>query len=145
MAVKLPPPLNKCLTLWLPPKFAKTEDNTLGYVLRQEDLTWEALVVSRNIRGHRLIVAGPAAHLCGESTRTLLIPQSNAIASPIPSPSTRTPVLLLSTRHLHLLRLVASLDAADRTLGIRLVPQREMGTHPKRCRARTRRLVHLIC
>lgn len=46
MAVHLPTPLNGILTLWLPPTFAQKEENTLGWVLRQSDLTWEALVVS---------------------------------------------------------------------------------------------------
>jgi len=47
MAANLPPPLNRILGLWLPPDFAQKQENTLGYVLRQDTLTWETLVVSR--------------------------------------------------------------------------------------------------
>lgn len=46
MAINLPPPLNNVMTLSLPPKFETTEDNTLGYKLRQSGLTWAVLVVS---------------------------------------------------------------------------------------------------
>jgi hypothetical protein len=46
MAKGLPPPINNVLTLWLPPDFVKTEENTLGYVLQQDTLTWEQLHVS---------------------------------------------------------------------------------------------------
>jgi hypothetical protein len=46
MAANLPPPLNRILGLWLPPDFAQKQENTLGYVLRQDTLTWETLVVS---------------------------------------------------------------------------------------------------
>jgi hypothetical protein len=46
MAASLPPPLNRILGLWLPPDFAQKQENTLGYVLRQDTLTWETLVVS---------------------------------------------------------------------------------------------------
>jgi hypothetical protein len=45
MATDLPAPLNKILGLWLPPDFAQKPENTLGYVLRQETLDWESLVV----------------------------------------------------------------------------------------------------
>ena len=48
MAANLPPPLNRILGLWLPPDFAQKQENTLGYVLRQDTLTWETLVVSAN-------------------------------------------------------------------------------------------------
>jgi hypothetical protein len=47
MAANLPPPLNRILGLWLPPDFAQKQENTLGYVLRQDTLTWETLVVSQ--------------------------------------------------------------------------------------------------
>lgn len=46
MATDLPPPINKILTLWLPPDFVQKPENTLAYVLQQDDLTWEKLVVS---------------------------------------------------------------------------------------------------
>jgi hypothetical protein len=46
MARKLPPPINNVLTLWLPPTFAKTTENTFGYLLKQDTLTWEKLHVS---------------------------------------------------------------------------------------------------
>jgi hypothetical protein len=46
MAANLPPPLNRILGLWLPPDFTQKQENTLGYVLRQDTLTWETLVVS---------------------------------------------------------------------------------------------------
>lgn len=46
MAANLPPPLNRILGLWLPPDFTQKQENTLGYVLRQNTLTWETLVVS---------------------------------------------------------------------------------------------------
>lgn len=53
MALDLPEPLEKALTLWLPPDFVEEEENTLQYILRQPSLTWEELVVSlhRNSRG----------------------------------------------------------------------------------------------
>lgn len=53
MALDLPEPLEKALTLWLPPDFVEEEENTLQYILRQSSLTWEELVVSlhRNNRG----------------------------------------------------------------------------------------------
>ena len=47
MAIDLPSPLDGILSLWLPPHFSKTDENTLGYVLNQDTLTWESLVVSR--------------------------------------------------------------------------------------------------
>ncbi|OCF35465.1 hypothetical protein I316_03017 [Kwoniella heveanensis BCC8398] len=43
MALDLPSPLNNILALWLPPDFTQKEENTLGYVLRQPDLTWDKL------------------------------------------------------------------------------------------------------
>jgi hypothetical protein len=46
MAIDLPTPLNRILTLFLPPDFTQKDENTLGYHLRQSDLTWEDLVVS---------------------------------------------------------------------------------------------------
>lgn len=46
MAKDLPAPLNKILGLWLPPDFTQKVENTLGYMLRQDTLTWETLVVS---------------------------------------------------------------------------------------------------
>ncbi len=48
MAVGLPSPLNGILSLWLPPNFEQKEENTLGYILRQDDLSWESLVVSHH-------------------------------------------------------------------------------------------------
>lgn len=45
MAAGLPKPINMVLTLWLPPKFVQKDENTLGYILKQDDLTWERLVV----------------------------------------------------------------------------------------------------
>lgn len=45
MAKGLPSPINNVLTLWLPPNFDQREENTLGYLLKQETLTWEQLVV----------------------------------------------------------------------------------------------------
>ncbi|OXG91217.1 hypothetical protein C345_01199 [Cryptococcus neoformans A2-102-5] len=44
MALDLPEPLEKALTLWLPPDFVEEEENTLQYILRQPSLTWEELV-----------------------------------------------------------------------------------------------------
>ena len=46
-AAHLPSPLNGILTLSLPPTFVQDEKNTLGHALKQDDLTWERLVVSR--------------------------------------------------------------------------------------------------
>lgn len=48
MAAGLPKPINIVLTLWLPPKFEQTDENTLGFILKQDGLTWEKLVVSLN-------------------------------------------------------------------------------------------------
>jgi hypothetical protein len=45
MTSKLPKPIDNILALWLPPDLAEKEENTLGYLLRQPELTWEALVV----------------------------------------------------------------------------------------------------
>nr|KIR46478.1 hypothetical protein I312_03964 [Cryptococcus bacillisporus CA1280] len=47
MALGLPEPLEKALTLWLPPDFVEEEKNTLQYILRQPSLTWEELVKHR--------------------------------------------------------------------------------------------------
>lgn len=46
MAEALPPPLNNILGIWLPPDFVQKEENTLGFVLKQNHLSWERLVVS---------------------------------------------------------------------------------------------------
>lgn len=46
MAAGLPSPINKLLTLWLPPDFTQKDENTLGWILKQDSLTWEKLVVS---------------------------------------------------------------------------------------------------
>jgi hypothetical protein len=45
MAVGLPSPLNDILSLWLPPTFEQIKTNTLGFILRRTDLTWDELVV----------------------------------------------------------------------------------------------------
>ncbi|ODN83159.1 hypothetical protein L202_01356 [Cryptococcus amylolentus CBS 6039] len=44
MGKTLPSPLDKVLTIWLPPTFAKKKENTLGHLLQQPSLTWETLV-----------------------------------------------------------------------------------------------------
>ncbi|RSH91959.1 hypothetical protein EHS25_009329 [Saitozyma podzolica] len=44
MASTLPAPLNNILGVWLPPDFTQKPENTLGHVLQQPSLTWEALV-----------------------------------------------------------------------------------------------------
>lgn len=46
MAAGLPKPINMVLRLGLPPNFDQTDENTLGYLLKKSDLTWEKLVVS---------------------------------------------------------------------------------------------------
>ena len=82
MAVHLPTPLNGILTLWLPPTFAQKEENTLGWVLRQSDLTWEALVVSRckgNAKGRT----------CYTSLRRT---SSSRVPTPIPCPRYRSSI-----------------------------------------------------
>lgn len=45
MAKSLPPPINNLLSLSLPPDFSRSDENTLGYMLKQDTLTWENLVV----------------------------------------------------------------------------------------------------
>ncbi|RXK39529.1 hypothetical protein M231_03198 [Tremella mesenterica] len=54
-ATRLPPPLNEILTLWLPPKFEQNEKNTLGYILKQDNLTWERLVDVLHVFSHNLL------------------------------------------------------------------------------------------
>nr|ODN88029.1 hypothetical protein L203_03235 [Cryptococcus depauperatus CBS 7841] len=44
MARNLPSPLDTILSLHLPPDFEQTEENTLGYLLQQPDLSWDQLV-----------------------------------------------------------------------------------------------------
>ncbi|WVQ98746.1 hypothetical protein IAU59_005877 [Kwoniella sp. CBS 9459] len=56
MALDLPPPLNNILTLWLPPDFAQNEENTLGYALKQPDLSWEKLVDMVHVLSENLLV-----------------------------------------------------------------------------------------
>ena len=56
MAVHLPPPLNNVLSLWLPPDFVKTDENTLGYLLKQDTLTWETLVDTLHLFAENLLV-----------------------------------------------------------------------------------------
>ncbi|WVF72166.1 hypothetical protein IAT40_006978 [Kwoniella sp. CBS 6097] len=56
MALGLPPPLNSILSLWLPPDFTQQEENTLGYVLKQPDLTWNALADVIHVLSENLLV-----------------------------------------------------------------------------------------
>nr|XP_031862788.1 uncharacterized protein CI109_001800 [Kwoniella shandongensis]KAA5529860.1 hypothetical protein CI109_001800 [Kwoniella shandongensis] len=56
MAINLPPPINNILTLWLPPDFAQKEENTLGYVLKQDSLTWDQLVDIIHLFSENLLV-----------------------------------------------------------------------------------------
>lgn len=49
MATNLPRPLNTVLTLFLPPSFEQKQENTLAYILKQGDLTWERLVVGLSV------------------------------------------------------------------------------------------------
>lgn len=59
MAVDLPPPINQVLTLWLPPDFEQKPENTLDYVLQQDGLTWEHLVVSFLTQGDAELAEHP--------------------------------------------------------------------------------------
>ncbi|ORX39882.1 hypothetical protein BD324DRAFT_615370 [Kockovaella imperatae] len=56
MAVHLPAPMNKILSLRLPPDFKESEENTLGHVFKQDTLTWEALVKLLHIFCENLLV-----------------------------------------------------------------------------------------
>ncbi|WVQ78290.1 hypothetical protein IAT38_000375 [Cryptococcus sp. DSM 104549] len=56
MAVSLPPPVNGILGLWLPPDFKEVEENTLGWVLKQDTLTWEELVDVIHLFSQHLLV-----------------------------------------------------------------------------------------
>ncbi|KIR39372.1 hypothetical protein I307_06003 [Cryptococcus deuterogattii 99/473] len=55
MALGLPEPLEKALTLWLPPDFVEEEENTLQYILRQPSLTWEELVDTIHVFSENLL------------------------------------------------------------------------------------------
>ncbi|KAL7423983.1 hypothetical protein Q5752_001568 [Cryptotrichosporon argae] len=56
MASGLPSPLNGILTLWLPPSFEEVDENTLGHLLRQADLTWERLVDTLHVFSENLLL-----------------------------------------------------------------------------------------
>lgn len=82
MATDLPPPLNGILSLWLPPDFVQKKENTLGFVLGQEELTWEALVVSLNFH-LQILGAQDVQDLLHVFSQNLLVPC--AYPNPVPS------------------------------------------------------------
>ncbi|BEJ18218.1 hypothetical protein CspHIS471_0704950 [Cutaneotrichosporon sp. HIS471] len=60
MASGLPHPINGILTLALPPDFSQKEENTLGWILRQDSLTWEKLVSIIHLFAEHLLL--PASY-----------------------------------------------------------------------------------
>ncbi|GMK59476.1 hypothetical protein CspeluHIS016_0800820 [Cutaneotrichosporon spelunceum] len=60
MASGLPHPINGILTLALPPDFSQKEENTLGWILRQDTLTWEKLVSIIHLFAEHLLL--PASY-----------------------------------------------------------------------------------
>ncbi|WVR05222.1 hypothetical protein IAU60_002234 [Kwoniella sp. DSM 27419] len=62
MGLRLPPALRHILALWLPPDFSQSDENTLGYILRQPSLTWEKLASHIASGGRKSLrgLAGPS-------------------------------------------------------------------------------------
>jgi hypothetical protein len=102
MALHLPAPLNNILSLWLPPDFTKTDENTLNYVLRQSTLTWEALVVS--LERQHCLITGITPYIFGKSPSPMRISQSNALSISNPPSHPSASFALPPTRHIQLLR-----------------------------------------
>lgn len=123
MAVDLPPPIDKVLTLWLPPDFEQKAENTLGYVLKQDGLTWEDLVVSLMM----MVFTEESGHtprILQKSLGPLQLPQSHAADNLISSTHPRSTIALPTSPHIRLLRRTIHLDESDRALGC---PDRHRG------------------
>ena len=87
--------MDKILKLWLPPTFSEVEENTLGSILQQDTLTWEALVVSLSSQEPPAEVSGSLAHFHRKPAGTVLLPQPNAFPGQFPHATSSTQFTLL--------------------------------------------------
>ncbi|KAL1409706.1 hypothetical protein Q8F55_003702 [Vanrija albida] len=63
MATRLPPPANNVLSFYLPPNYTQKEENTIGHLLKQDNLTWETLVDTlHNFSEHILSPGSPGGY-----------------------------------------------------------------------------------